>query len=590
MNIYHTLKETHTAELAALNKKSYLVGSLRLICIVLCLLCLVAYYKLSQPIFMISFAALVVGFFILMKFHDALFERIKRKKALIRINQNEIDYLEGKRIPFEDGAEYTDPAHAYSYDLDVFGKNSLFQNINRTECYAGKKKLAASLLVGHTNPQILLNQDAIKELTGKIELRQDLSVLARFSNDSPEVYQHLVEWADRKDTGIPGSLKIVSYVLPAITIAAIACYILFSQDLFYRIASFAFLANLSVLFSKQKRIKQEIANFDRVQQALSHYGLFISRLEQEGFESKHLNTLKESLSYNQIQASVQLKYLAALCRKLNSMNNAFASFILNGLYLYHLHVFWSLLKWKKAYARQIPLWLEVIGEFEMLNSYANFAYNNPGFSYPELNQAHELQFKDLGHPLIGQKKRIVNDVTFADHKFIILTGSNMSGKSTFLRTLGVNMILAKAGSPVCASFSSIHPLPVLVSMRLTDSLHENQSYFFAEVRRLKEIMDALSDEVCFVILDEILKGTNSEDKRTGTIGIIKQVIAKKGIGAIATHDLKICDTTLEYPDYLSNQCFEAQVIDNELFFDHKLREGICQNKSATFLLKKMGII
>jgi len=166
----------------------------------------------------------------------------------------------------------------------------------------------------------------------------------------------------------------------------------------------------------------------------------------------------------------------------------------------------------------------------------------------------------------------------------------MSGKSTFLRTLGVNMILAGSGAPVCASAASIHPLRVIVSMRLSDSLTDSESYFFAEVKRLKFLMDTLDNQQCFVLLDEILRGTNSDDKRNGTIEVIKKIISKNGIGIVATHDLEVCNTTNEYPNQLSNKCFEVEIIKDELVFDYKLRAGICQNKSATFLMKKIGVI
>jgi DNA mismatch repair ATPase MutS len=185
---------------------------------------------------------------------------------------------------------------------------------------------------------------------------------------------------------------------------------------------------------------------------------------------------------------------------------------------------------------------------------------------------------------------VTNSVDFAQKSFIILTGSNMSGKSTFLRTLGINLVLANAGSPVCAHSASVHPMDILVSMRLSDSLSDSESYFFAEVKRLKEIMDELDNHRCFILLDEILRGTNSDDKRTGTIEVVRNVIAKKAIGAIATHDLEVCNTTDEFPETLVNKCFEVEIKDNELHFDYRLRDGICQNKSATFLMKKMGVI
>ena len=232
----------------------------------------------------------------------------------------------------------------------------------------------------------------------------------------------------------------------------------------------------------------------------------------------------------------------------------------------------------------------VIGEFEMLNSLANFSFNNPDFAFPELNEEYKIAFESLSHPLLNPKTRVGNTIAFQPQSFIILTGSNMSGKSTFLRSLGVNMVLAGMGAPVCATQANVHPLPVLVSMRLSDSLSDSESYFFAEIKRLKQIMDGLDESPAFVLLDEILRGTNSDDKRSGTIEVVKKVIAKKAIGAIATHDIEVCLTTNEFPQVLTNKCFEVEIKNDELHFDYQLREGICQNKSATFLMKKMGVI
>jgi DNA mismatch repair ATPase MutS len=264
--------------------------------------------------------------------------------------------------------------------------------------------------------------------------------------------------------------------------------------------------------------------------------------------------------------------------------------LFNGTFLFNLHVLKSMIVWKKQHAVVLEEWLEVIGEFEMLNCLANFSYNNPEFVYPTLNSNYEIDFSDLSHPLLNPATRVGNEVQFQPQSFMILTGSNMSGKSTFLRSLGINMVLSGMGSPVCATQANVHPLPVLVSMRLSDSLSDSESYFFAEIKRLKQIMDELEENPAFVLLDEILRGTNSDDKRNGTIEVVKKVIGKKAIGAIATHDIEVCLTTNEYPEILTNKCFEVEISNNELHFDYTLRDGICKNKSATFLMKKMGVI
>lgn len=590
MKVYTDLKELHTTAYEALLKRCNAIGSLRLLMIIISLLGLIGYFKTKNDLFMIVFILTLICFFILVKVHGKMLWKVRVKKELIAINQREIDFLSGKDIPFEHGVEYTDASHPYSFDLDIFGKNSLFHFLNRTQSYIGKKALAESLLKLLPDSRIVSTQEAIKELTPKIEFRQDISVLAGFTNDSKSDHDFLLQWGEHTGKESSPGMVILSYVFPFITLSSIVLYVVIGNDFFYHLASLSFMVNLFILYLNYNKIRKEIRTLEKAHLALRHYGLIIEKIEKETFSGSELNHQKELLSYKGIQASAQLKHLSGLLDKLNHINNGIAAIVLNGLYLCHLHLFNSLMKWKKQYSSQIAIWLEVIGEFEKLNSYANFSFNNPEFAYPELNADLKLKFKDLGHPLIPEKHRVCNDVGFVNHKFIILTGSNMAGKSTFLRTLGVNMVLAGAGSPVCAASAEVHPLHVLVSMRLSDSLHENESYFFAEIKRLKEILDKLKEEVCFVILDEILKGTNSEDKRTGTVEIVKQVMLKGGIGAIATHDLKICETTADYPTYLTNKCFEVHVVNDELSFDYKLMDGICKNKSATFLMKKMDII
>jgi DNA mismatch repair ATPase MutS len=275
---------------------------------------------------------------------------------------------------------------------------------------------------------------------------------------------------------------------------------------------------------------------------------------------------------------------------MDSIGNFVTAIVFNGTFLFNVHVLKALMEWKKEHAEALEDWLEVIGEFEMLNSLANISHNNTDFVFPTLNTNFEIDFSNLSHPLLNPKTRVGNEVQFQPQSFMILTGSNMSGKSTFLRSLGINMVLTGMGAAVCASQANVHPLPVLVSMRLSDSLSDSESYFFAEIKRLKQIMDELAGNPAFVLLDEILRGTNSDDKRNGTIEVVKKIIAKKAVGAIATHDIEVCLTTNDYPNVLTNKCFEVEIQDNDLYFDYKLRNGICQNRSATFLMKKMGVI
>ena len=584
-------KVTHYSELFnKINKRYNSISLLRLLSVFLCLLLLFYYIKTDETLYVLTAFLSFVGFIFLMRIHSRLSFQKQLTTALLKINKNEITYLKREKIPFENGIEFNDFHHPYAYDLDIFGDHSLFQNLNRTATFIGKKTLANQLLNLFPNEIILENQEAINELKSKIEWRQDFLALATISNDSKNSYDSLMYWNSFKNNTLPKVLVILSFVLPTLFFGVLMAYFITSKTILLSYLSYIFIANLMTVGKSLKRIQSEIAQADNIDKIIKQYSLLVQKIESETFQSKKLKDLQQQLIFKNATASAHLKQLSELFSRMDTISNLVAATLFNGTFLFHLHVLKALLKWKENYSEELEKWIAIIGDFEALNSLANLAYNNPDFVFPEINSDYKIGFKNLSHPLLNPTTRVGNDTHFYPQSFMILTGSNMSGKSTFLRSLGVNMVLGGIGSVVCASEASIHPLPVLVSMRLSDSLADSESYFFAEIKRLKQIMDALEEQPAFVLLDEILRGTNSDDKRNGTIEVVKKVIAKKAIGAIATHDIEVCLTTNQYPDILTNQCFEVEIQNNELHFDYKLRSGICQNKSATFLMQKMGVI
>jgi DNA mismatch repair ATPase MutS len=515
---------------------------------------------------------------------------MKMVEALIAINSDEVDYLENNKIPFENGAEFIDFHHPYAYDLDIFGNHSLFQNLNRTATFIGKKTFANQCVQLLPNEEIIRNQDAIKELTDKLVWRQEYSALAKISQDTKRSYESLLQWSTFNSTPLSKGTVVISILSPLLFLGFALLYWMASNLMVLKVLSFVFVFNLAFLGRFMKRIQLEIANSSNIDKLIAQYGLLLQKIEAESFQAERLVHLQKELSFKDQNASVHLKQLAGLFSSMDSIQNLITAVLFNGTFLYNLHVFKSLMEWKNQHSQSLENWLAVIGEFEMLNSLANMSYNNSDFVFPELNSNFEISFADLSHPLLSKKGRVGNTIDFQPQSFMILTGSNMSGKSTFLRSLGINMVLTGMGAAVCATRAKVHPMPVLVSMRLSDSLSDSESYFFAEIKRLKQIMDELEQRPAFVLLDEILRGTNSDDKRNGTIEVIKKVIAKKAIGAIATHDIEVCLTTKDYPETLINKCFEVEIANNDLHFDFVLRDGICKNKSATFLMKKIGVI
>ena len=587
---YKELENKHSLDYQKLNKQNNLLGIWRFTVIILLVVSVIFYFKTKNNIFLLTTLATTAIFIVLIKIHGRLSYKRNLSKTLIEVNRDELAYLSKKGIPFADGSQYIDPKHAYSFDLDFFGKDSLFQNINRTATYIGESTLALLLQSHLPNSDIIQNQKAVNELSGKLELRQRINAIAKMANDSKDIYERLIYWFKSGQNRFSSLLLIFSYASPIVLSILIILWITVGGVAFRTSSIALFLTNIAVLTANLKGIKREIVSGTKIDEILKNYSRIIGSIETENFDSEKLNSLKDKLYNKSVLASRQIQKLSSLFSQLDTLFNLIGAFITNGLALYHIHIYRNLCVWKENNNQSVVEWLDVVGEFEALGSLANFAFNNPSFTFPQLNKDNNIVIKDLGHPLIDESARINNDVAFDKQKFIILTGSNMSGKSTFLRSLGVNMVLTGIGSVICASEANVCPLKVWVSMRLSDSLEDNESYFFVEVKRLKQIMLSSEEETSFILLDEILRGTNSEDKHTGTVQVIKKLISKGVVGAIATHDLKVCNTTDKHPELLVNKCFEVEIINNELSFDYKLRDGICKNKSATFLMEKMGVI
>lgn len=583
---YSSLTNRFSIELNKLNKQCNTLGTTRLFLAVFTIYFIYKFLSSDQLVFLIPAVLGLVGFvFVVIKHRKVLWEK-QITSNLLSINQQEIDYLTSKALPFYNGEKYIDATHFYTFDLDVFGRDSLFHHLNRTTTYLGERTLATGLMNLLPNDQIVANQEAVKELADKLDWRQHLAALGKTVSDTEEDYRKLIDWSKEKQNQISGLVNVLSFVFPALFIGVLIAALFGVFGLKWVILSFVI--NLGLFGTQSKKIKSEVVDAKNIAEIVKHYGLILGSIEKESFSSLKLKELQKELQDK--NASGEINRLSDVFLKIQGVNFDLGAIVLNGTLTYHIHALRSLIEWKSNNAANLKSWLDSMGEIDALNSLANLGYNNPGFIYPDLNSNFKTSFTHLGHPLISEQVRVTNSLTLRKSNFVILTGSNMSGKSTFLRTLGINMVLTGMGAPICAAEASIHPLPILVSMRQSDSLSSGESYFFAEVKRLKSIIEKLKSETCFVLLDEILRGTNSDDKQSGTIGVIQKIISLSAVGGIATHDLEVCRMTDQYPDKLENKNFEVEIINDELVFDYKLRDGICQNKSATFLMKKMEII
>jgi DNA mismatch repair ATPase MutS len=265
-------------------------------------------------------------------------------------------------------------------------------------------------------------------------------------------------------------------------------------------------------------------------------------------------------------------------------------FFINGFLLWDLYQCYQIEEWMKTYSHKAEDWFAIIAEMDALNSLANFTFNHTQYTFPKLSEQEGLlEATDFVHPLLDPAKAVTNNFKIEDQQFFIITGANMAGKSTFLRTVSLGIVMANVGLPVCATSFKYSPIKLITSMRTSDSLTDDESYFFSELKRLKFIVDAITTDNYFIILDEILKGTNSTDKALGSRKFIEKLVASHSTGIIATHDLSLCEVAKELPD-VKNHYFDAEIINDELYFDYTIKTGVAQNMNASFLLKKMKIV
>jgi DNA mismatch repair ATPase MutS len=319
----------------------------------------------------------------------------------------------------------------------------------------------------------------------------------------------------------------------------------------------------------------------------------LKTFENESFTSRGLNDNKLNISGRYVSAAVSVKKLSRLIQIFDSRMNILVGFVLNGLFLWDYQSIYRLEKWKSEYKNLFPVWLKILGQVDAFISLGNYASNNPAFVYPVISDKSNVFFaRELGHQLIEEDKRVCNDFTLERNGTIcIISGANMAGKSTFLRTIAVNFILGMAGAPVCAKEMNFIPLKLFTSMRTTDSLSNNESYFYAELKRLKTLKSRIENrEPILFILDEILKGTNSADKSLGSKLFLKKLIELGGTGLVATHDISLGEMENEHPGVIINKCFEIEIDGENIRFDYKLQSGITQNMNAALLMKQMGIL
>ena len=553
---------------------------------------------------------LLMGVFIYLGFSDslffwlipvplAIFIFLVNRQTLQEDNKQLASYLEllnkreAKAILFEptdfsDGGRFSDQHHPYSHDLDLFGAGSVFQYLNRCGTQLGEERLAHDLKnLPFSEQELLLRQEAVKELGDRVEFRQRVWALGRQINDFSFDRSTLLSWLSEKPFIYGNTLySVLRWGLPAITLIVVG-FTIYDWS-YFPLLFIMMIVQITITGFRATRIGEFQRVLSSARKVLSNY----ARIFQELANHKVESVLMKKHHTFAVSAFEKVKEFSALVNALEARMNPIAMQFGNGLFLYDFHAVARLEKWREKNADELPQWLESLGEWDGLLSLTTLHYNFPKYAFAEVNSQPVLEGKDVGHLLIPNSIRIVNNFDLGKPANIwLITGANMAGKSTFLRSLGVNFVLGSIGSPVCASYWSMPLIALRSGMRTTDSLQDHQSYFFAELHRLQSIMQELrSGKPTFILLDEILKGTNSTDKQLGSRELLRQLKDMNALVVLATHDIALGNLAEQYSSQIANACFEGKIENDQLTFDYTLHPGVAQKANATFLMRKMGII
>jgi len=589
---YTNRRDTYKAEVSHNKKHLLLLSWLRFSAFVVTVI--LAYYFFPNWKLSVIICAIGIALFIyLLTQYSSQNKQLELKKALLKLNEEDLKMLESKFHHRETGNEFQDPKHYYSPDIDLFGNGSFFQYLNRTQIPEGKRGLARLLKLNSVK-NIRQKQEAIKELSAKPEWMQNYSATASLANiETPS--RQIINWLQDHERFMPKTTKWFQLLFCTISIILLilAIFEVIPIDYF----GYWLFVGLLITGRYLKKINKLSANSDRARDTFKHYSELLLQIENERFNSKLLKKKQEQIHSETKRASAIFAQFSRHLDALDNRNNLIGAIFGNGYLLLDLKNAFYVEKWISTYASKVEDWFDVISFFDVYNTLGTYTFNHPKHHFPELitpereiiGREYVIDAKQLGHPLLNSSKRVNSDVSIDNHNFFIVTGANMAGKSTFLRTISLHIVMANIGLPVCAAYSKYQPIKLITSMRTTDSLTDESSYFFSELTRLKFIVDALEKDSYFIVLDEILKGTNSTDKAIGSKKFVEKLVAKKATGIVATHDLSLCTISNEL-EAVENYYFDAEIINNELHFDYKLKKGVCNNMNASFLLKKMDIV
>lgn len=538
----------------------------------------------------------IIGFLVLLKIH----QRVRRERdlnhQLVFINQDEAARLKRHYLRPEMGEQFASTTHHYTSDLDVFGKHSLFRLLNRTHTYEGQKRLAKWLKAPSSPDAIRLRQQAVAELLPQFDWRQQFEAMAYLEetiNRSPDT---LVSWATSEQPAIPRSLNVIRFLFPTLTTSLFVAWLL---GYLPGLAVLVALAVHGLVLSRTSARAQEASEktFD-ISTALRAFQVLFEQAERLQGDAHRLRVIQQALTSDNRSASKAIGQLGRITENLNYRRNPYFYLLFGVATLWDIHYLFQLERWRKQHGPDLGRWFEALGELEALNSLSGFAYAHPAYATPDIiDDEFLVDIQAAAHPLLPTDRSITNSIRLSGvGQTVLITGSNMSGKSTFLRTIGANVVLALAGAVVSAERFWCSPVRVFTSMRTQDSLEESTSSFYAELKRLQTLI-ALSEQPISLskgqlpvlyFLDEILKGTNSADRHRGAEALIRQLHQTTASGFVSTHDLELGQLT-DADEFVRNFHFQSDLHNGALVFDYKLRTGICQSFNASQLMQAIGI-
>jgi DNA mismatch repair ATPase MutS len=566
------------------------MGYVKLADIALFLLGLYFSFQTLDIVVILFTFAVFEAYFLLIAIHHKAIYLMRENEEKRCIYQRYIDRLDGNWNAFYDtGNEFLDPKHGYSSDLDIFGENSLFQYLNTTKTWFGRQKFVNDLTELNLDlNSIKLRQQAIWELSNNIAFTVDMQTAGRRIKPDKNILEFISALKGYRTETAWKYGKYMVY-LPVLSTIFMLVTFFFEIKILYIPAGILLMVHVILWVFSTLKLSHALSEIDGANYKFQEYSKIFKLMEDKSFSCELLRELKSKVSPSKgIKVSQAMEQLSHIVMKLDFRRNAVLYIVMNLFFLWDINCAYSIKTWRANFRERMDGWFESLGELESLLSFANLKFVDDDVCMPKFNDKKMIKAVDMGHPLIPKDKRVTNSFELNNEIFIV-SGSNMSGKTTFLRTVGINMVLGLAGGFCCATELSIPVIGMITSMRIADDLSHGISTFYAELDRIKLALESSKDGQAIFLIDEIFKGTNSDDRLFGARSVIEKLDDYTSIGLITTHDLALCKTSQTQRPRIVNYSFAERYENDEMVFDYKIIKGQAKSTNARYLMNKLGI-